>query len=351
MKILLTGGGTLGSVTPLLALVEVWREQKEQVDFMWVGTSHGPERTLVEQMYQIPFRTIATARLPRYPSIEWLLFPFRFVCACAQSIWILIRERPQVIIGAGGYTQVPLMIAGWFFRVSCFILQPDIDPLLSNRLVAGIVKRIFVAWQQSKRFFPAHKTDVVGNPVRPSLFHGSKERAHKRFGLDLHKPTLLVYGGGSGARWINASIRGILERLIKEMNVIHVTGVGKEGASQIPGYITRSLCEEELKDIYSLADVVVGRAGMGTITEVVALQKPTIFIPLNETQMHNAKMLGAAAVVLDEKMATADQLLLEIQKLIQNAELRERMAKQLPSLLLTDTASEIINQIKKTLHD
>ena len=368
-KISLTGGGTLGPVTPLFAIVEVWRALHEDVEFVWVGTTSGPERKLVEQMYDIPFHAIQAARLPRYFSREWFFFPFRFCMAFFQSVQLLHQEKPSAIIGAGGYTQVPLMMAGWLFRIPCFVLQPDVDPLLSNRLVAGFVQRIFVAWEKTTSAFPAHKTIVTGNPVRPSLLNGSKEQAIKFFNLDPEKQTLLVFGGGTGARWLNTQIEMIVGSLLEKMNVIHVTGVGKVSGKEVAAgsldrsddrfslrddgrlgtYVVKEILEEDMKDAYAVTDVVVGRAGMGTITEIIALHKSAILIPLHAAQQRNADALNGAALVLDQATTTTKDLCSHIQLLMQDADRQRLLTQQIATIFPTGNAQVLIDEIKKTL--
>jgi len=356
MKILMTGGGTLGPVTPLLAIVEEWRALREDTEFVWVGTKSGPERKIIEDLYHIPFHAIQVARIPRYISREWFLFPFRFCLAFFQSLQLLQQEKPTVIVGAGGYTQVPLMFAAQLFRVPCVVLQPDVDPLLSNRLVAGLAKRIFVAWKKTAIAFPAHKTMVTGNPVRSSLLNGSKERAMKQFDLNPDKPTLLVFGGGTGAMWLNAQLGKIIPSIIEKMNVIHVTGVGKgmeiskRKTGELGKYIVRETLEE-MNDVYAVADIVVGRAGMGTITEIVALKKPSILIPLHASQQHNADALEGAIVVLQQDTTTSEGLASAIINLMENTLGQRQFAEQLVDVLPTSHADLIIQEIKKTLHE
>src|SRR3989339_695947 len=301
ITVLLTGGGTMGPVTPLLALVETWRNKRTDVDFVWIGTPKGPERSFVER-YQIPFYTVPVARIPRYLSIEWLTFPFAFLCAFLKSIFFVVTLRPHVIVSAGGFTSVPVVFAGKLLLVPSWLHQQDVYPILTSLLLAPIVNKISVAFEQSYNSFLPEKTMLLGNPVRPSVLRGSKAEAMKAFALNPHKPTLLVFGGGTGATWINHAMQELASDLVLEMNVIHVTGKGKQiPLDSLQDYHQVEFLYEELADVYAVADLVVSRAGMGSITELSALSKPTIFIPLpNSAQELNLDPFEGCVRVVEQ---------------------------------------------------
>src|SRR3989339_1519603 len=147
-KILFAGGGTLGPVTPLLAVAEAWRKRDALVDMVWVGTPHGPEQEVVNKA-GIRFLTLLVARVPRYPTWEWIWLPFRFLFVLFQSVQLLRRERPDVIGSAGGYTAVPIVMAGWLLRIPAWIHQQDVPPALTNRIMAPFARWITVAWKIS----------------------------------------------------------------------------------------------------------------------------------------------------------------------------------------------------------
>ncbi len=358
MKILLAGGGTLGPVTPLLALVEAWRLRSEDVEFVFVGTPNGPERAIVQNQYHLPFFSILPVRFPRFVSLEWFLLPFQMIQALCEAWQLLRREKPDVIIGAGGFTQVPLVGVGWMLQIPSTVLQMDVSPLLSTRLSAPFVRKILVAWAQTAKSFPSNKTRVVGVPVRLSLKSGSRERAFSRFWLDATKRTLLVFGGGTGSLWINEQIAQISAQLKQEMNVIHIMGRGKGSASlnAESGYVAVEYVEEGMEDAYAAADLVVCRAGLGTISELSALHKPAIIIPLpHSAQEENARLLetDSAARVLLQSETTSEQLLDEIRTLINDDARCAGYAERMGQLLRTDVADEMIDMIEsvvKTKH-
>lgn len=349
MNILLTGGGTMGPVTPLLAIVEAWRKKTPNVEFLWVGTPSGPERELVER-YQIPYVSIPVARIPRYVSIEWLTFPFMFVAASVRASRIVRSFRPDLIASAGGYTSVPVVLAGWFSKIPSWLHQQDVEPIMTSRVLAPFVGLITIAFQQTLSAFPSAKTKLVGNPVRASLFDGSKEQAIKTFQLDASKPSVLVFGGGRGAAWLNQMIETILPQLLQTANVIHVTGKGKsiEQHQQL-GYYQAPFLSDDMKHAYAAADVVVSRAGMGAITELAALSMASILIPLpNSPQEKNVKALhGSVEVVTQDQEPTA--LLRIIEQLLANAPKRSLLADAMHNAVRTDHVADELVTLLETL--
>ncbi|MBI2475373.1 UDP-N-acetylglucosamine--N-acetylmuramyl-(pentapeptide) pyrophosphoryl-undecaprenol N-acetylglucosamine transferase [Candidatus Uhrbacteria bacterium] len=335
MLILLTGGGTLGSVTPLLAIVEAWRKRDASVEFVWIGTQSGPERKLVEEEYAIRFFQIPVARFPRYVSIELLFLPIQFLRALITSVKVITNERPNVVIGAGGFTQVPVILAAWVVRVKSITLQTDVKILLSTKIVSPFVSKVISAWDQ------------FGVPVRDTLSHGSKEKAIAYFHLDKNKPTVLVFGGGTGAEWLNEQIFEIAPQLCQKANVLHITGFRKRGElTSVSGYVVVESLGKEMADAYAVADLIVARAGMGTIAELSALRKPAILIPLpNSLQEDNAKALRDSARILDQENTTSEILLSEIRLLLDDPQAREQYSSRISSVLRTDVAGDIIDLI------
>jgi len=343
MKILLTGGGTLGSVTPLLAIVEAWRKRDATVEFVWIGTQNGQERKLVEEEYAIRFFQIPIARFPRYVSLEWLYLPIQFLRAIVKCTSIMRKEKPNVVIGAGGFTQVPVMIASWMMRVKSTALQTDVQILLSTKIVLPFVSYVIAAWEQTVNLKPS----FFGVPVRESLLRGSKEKAIAHFHLDKNKLTVLVFGGGTGASWLNEKIFEIAPQLCQKTNVLHLTGSGKRcELAPIAGYVVVESLGKEMADAYAVADLVVARAGMGTIAEISALRKPAILIPIpNSLQEDNASALQNSARILDQENTTSQVLLNEIRLLLDNPQARAQYSSRISSVLHTNIADDIIDLI------
>jgi UDP-N-acetylglucosamine--N-acetylmuramyl-(pentapeptide) pyrophosphoryl-undecaprenol N-acetylglucosamine transferase len=352
MKVLFAGGGTLGPVTPLLAVAQAWKKQDPGMSFVWAGTPQGPECAIVERE-NIPFFAIPVARFPRYFSLEWFRLPFVFLMAFWKSWFLLSRQKPDVIACAGGYTSVPVVIAGWFKGIPAWIHQPDLLPLLTNRLLAPFAKRITVAWPETANAFPSDKTFVLGNPVRPEVQEGSVKKAVEMFSLDASLPTVLVLGGGGGSQWINRMMEELVPRLLTCAQVIHQTGKGKEvKRPEAFGerYHVRELLTEEFPHALAVADFVLCRAGMGTLTELAACRKPAILIPLpdspQEANAKKAQEIGGALRV-NQKTATVADLWQAIKVLLDDQEQRQRLGERWGKLFATDVAQKMIEMLQE----
>ncbi len=354
MKVLFTGGGTLGPVTPLLAIAEAWKKHEKDLEIVWVGTRNGPEKDLVRsEQFGAEYFSLPKARLPRYPSIEWIALPFRLLLGFIISSFILGLKRPDVVISAGGYTSVPIVIAAALFRIPRIVHQQDVDPLLTNRLVRKFSTKMTVSWKETLPFFEKEQAQLVGNPVRESILNGSVSVARNAFGLRKTKLTVLVFGGGTGATWINDRMEEIAKPLSEKANVIHVTGKGKLSykLKKMRGdYHAVELLTDTFKDMYAVADVVVCRAGLGTITELSALKKAAIMIPLPKSpQESNIRVLGNAVVALEESSATAEDLLREIESLLDHPARRKTLGDRMHNILRTDSAGTFIDLAKQSI--
>lgn len=336
----------MGPVTPLLAVFEAWKHVDPDVQGVWAGTPHGPEgEVVVKQGMQ--FYALPVARFPRYLSVEWVLLPFRFVHALLVAVYVLIKERPQLIASAGGYTAVPVILMGRLFGRKVWVHQQDVDVILTNRLTAPFAHELTVAWEKNQKDL-GPKAQLIGNPVRPSVLKGDADKARKMFGIRNKKPMVLVFGGGSGATWINEKVGEIATELSKNANVIHLTGIGKQGVLEdVKHYHVREFLREEMADVLQLADVVVCRAGTGTIAELAGLAKASIIIPLpNSPQEDNAQMVEGASVVCHQATTTSEQLLNEILKLAKDEELRKELGKKMHAKLRADVADEFVDLLR-----
>ena len=329
MKILLTGGGTLGPVTPLLALVEYWRGTGKDLNLVWVGTVNGPEAQLITAK-DIRFISIASVKIPRYLTPYLLVVPFMGIYALIEAWNVLKKEQPDVIVSAGGYVSVPLVILGRLLGVKSWIHQQDIVPGLANKIMSKFAAKISVTFKDSVHAFPARKMEVTGNAVRASLTKGSREKALKKFGLSKDRKTLLVLGGGAGSTWVNKSVSAIAGELSKKWQVLHVAGRDKLD-TVLPAsehYSVEPMIGEGMDDAYAAADIVLCRAGLGTMTELAAIGKPAIVIPIPDThQEMNAFFLyeHQAAIILDQTETTPQVLLAAIKSVMDDEDVRIRL--------------------------
>ncbi len=287
MKILLTGGGTLGSVNPLIAIYEEAVRQGKRWEWFWVGTRDGVEKPFVESL-GISYEWVPGAKLRRYVSPYLAVDPLAFMAAFLRSILIIITVKPDVVVSAGSFVSVPVGWAAKLFGKKIVIHQQDIRPTLSNRLVSPVADRITVSFQKSLQDFPRQKTEWIGNPAREEVSLARPARAREKFKLQAEFPTLLVTGGSSGAEALNQWVWTHLAKLTERTNVVHLTGRGKSDASKThANYCQLELLEEDFYHALAASDLVVSRAGISTITELGYLGKAAIFIPMPNTHQED----------------------------------------------------------------
>lgn len=343
------GGGTLGPVTPLLALAETWLKVNPEAKLIFVGTPDGPEKDLVEKAGLV-FLSLPKAKLPRYLSREWLTFPLVFLSAFFRAGKILFKHKhgKELIVSAGGYTAVPMILAGWLLGFRSWIHQQDVCPLLSNKITAPFASLITVAWKESLSDFPPAKTKLVGNPIRSSFLSANRVTAQDFFSLDKNKPTVLVIGGGTGSAWLNKTLAEIGGELVKDANIIHLTGKNKmieELKNFGSDYHVFGLLTKEMSLAFAVADLIICRAGMGTITELAATRKPAIIIPLpNSPQENNAAILEQhqSAIVVNQNETNSDKLLFIIHFLLSDEPRRRMIGENIFNLLKTGVAKEMV---------
>jgi UDP-N-acetylglucosamine--N-acetylmuramyl-(pentapeptide) pyrophosphoryl-undecaprenol N-acetylglucosamine transferase len=351
--VLMTGGGTLGPVTPLLAVAAEWRRQDPGLQVSWVGTHRGPERQLIEaEKYQ--FFSLSVPKFDRHRKWKLIIAPFVLVYSCWRAWQLLSELKPNLIMSAGAYVSVPVVWMAWIKRIPVWIHQLDVLPGLANKLMAPFAKKISVTWSESATKFAVKKTSVVGAMARQFVRVGDARLARERFKLSAELPTVLVIGGGTGSANINEAMAAIGKDLSQITNVIHVTGHGKmlkELQSLADNYIAVEFLQTVLADAYALADVVVARAGMGTIAELAVIGKATILVPLPDShQLANTRAVTKreAAVVLE--MFTPQTLFQAIDNLLKSAEKRQRLAVNIRSLFPVEAEKTIVAGVKGLLN-
>lgn len=348
MKIILSGGGTIGSVSPLLAVAEELTSRYPQVEFLWIATHDGPEQRLVSR-YGIAIKTISSGKFRRYFSWQNWLDPFLVVIGFFQALSILIKNKPTVILSAGGYVAVPVVWAGWLLRIPSLIHQQDVRPGLANKLMAPAARLITLTFAQSQTAFPVKKTRVVGNPVRREILGGDRQAGYQWLGFLADLPVILVVGGGTGSRQLNELVATTVKQLTAFCQIIHVVGGRSTATIEHPRYRSFDFLDLELKNAYAVSDLVVCRAGMATLTEVAAVRKPTLVIPLPASHQvenamvfykHNAVALLANGVLAPETFVTA------IKDLLDNPAERERLSSNISQVLETTAAGRMVDYLK-----
>ncbi|MBM4253263.1 MAG: undecaprenyldiphospho-muramoylpentapeptide beta-N-acetylglucosaminyltransferase [Deltaproteobacteria bacterium] len=302
-RVCLTGGGTAGHVTPHFALLPAMRARGWTV--FYVGSA-GLEGKLVADQ-GIEFHAIATGKLRRYASWRNFVDLFKVGIGCLQAFWLLWRKKPDVLFSKGGFVAVPVAWAAWVLRIPVISHESDVTPGLANRLIKPVARKLLYTFPETSKYLSTN-AEQVGTPIRPELFAGDKIRGRQLCGFTRHDlPTILVMGGSQGAQRINDSLLAILPWLVERAMVVHLTGPGKGIGFIHPHYKSFEFVTSEMRDIYALADFVIGRAGANSLFEVLALRKPMLLIPLEQGSRGDQVINAASferqgwALVLREK--------------------------------------------------
>lgn len=353
MRILLAGGGTAGSVSPLLALAEEIRERDSRTEFLFVGTTtRHPEETLAKTL-GIPFETIPAGKWRRYTSIRNLTDPFRTLAGFRAARNIITRFRPTAVLTAGSFVAVPVSFAARRAGIPVFVHQQDLVPSLTNRLLSRSAAAITVTLEPSLQHFPRSKTFWTGNPVRRGILEGKAERILTAFPLQPGKPIILVMGGGTGARSLNEVVLKSLPDLLKACQIVHLTGLGRSPAPvEQPGYLQEQFVTKAMPDFLAAATLIICRAGMGTLSELAALGKPAIVVPMPDShQEANASFLleHRAAVVIRSEALDPETLISRVRELLNDEQRRRVLGTHLQNLFPANAAPRIVDLVERTL--
>jgi len=334
----------LGPVTPLLAVMRRMREMRPEIEFSWIGTPQGPEASLVEAE-GVAFHSLPVAKLARYPSKNWLTFPFDYLKALDAAKRILQHEKPSAVFSAGGFTQVPVIRAAAKIGIPCAVHQLDYAPLLSNKAVARQCRMLTSSFEYPSPQFGGVKAIRVSTPCRfANVPTPERAEAAEALGLDPDKATVFVTGGGTGALALNKAILEVMDELLGHAQILHLTGRGKMGeVVERPGFKTLEFLDETgMLNAYSASDVVVSRAGFGSLSEMAALSKPVIVVPLPRSpQEENARALTDAVSVVHQDLGFADTLKTQILKMLSDSQKRDKMGRNLHQRLQTDNGQEL----------
>jgi len=339
--IMLSGGGTGGSVTPLLALADYLRQADSVAyDFIFVGTGSGPEKYLVESS-NILFLSILAGKWRRYFSIRNFFDIFKIIYAFFQSLHLLSQRRPDLLISAGGFVSVPLAYAACFWGIPVLVHQQDIRAGLANKLMARVAAQVTVTFEKSVTDYGV-KAKWVGNPTSDSPI--LELNLKSKYNLDGTKPLLLVAGGGTGSVFINWLVRDSLEELLSFCQIVHISGRGKlAGLEARPGYVPLPfVAHADFLSLLKKSQVLVSRCGLGVLTEISTLGSSAILIPMpNSHQEDNAAIFAEkkAALVLPEAGLSTDIFVSQVKNLMKNKELHNRLCSSVSSVIKSANAS------------
>ena len=337
MKIVFTGGGTAGHVMPNIALIN--RLKAEGWEISYIGSKTGMEKGLIEALGDVPYYGVSTGKLRRY--FDWKNFtdPFRVINGFLEARRALKKIKPDIVFSKGGFVSVPVVLGAARMgkkRPHIIAHESDYTPGLANRIAGRYADTVCCTFEDTVKTVKHGRPVFTGTPIRPELFEGSREKGLAFAGLSGEKPVLFIMGGSSGAVRVNLLVRSALDRLLPVYDIIHLCGKKNvdESAAR-PGYVQYEYISEQLADLLAAADVVISRAGANAVFELMALNKPTVFIPLGLDASRGDQILNAKycerkgyALRLDQNTATADSLADAVNHLYENRlEISAEMAK------------------------
>lgn len=353
-RIVLTGGGTAGHVTPNIALIPKLKEKGYDVHY--IGSYDGIEKKLIEDI-GIPYYGIATGKLRRYFSLKNFTDPFKVVKGLSEAKSLMDKIKPDIVFSKGGFVAVPVILAAKSRKIPCIIHESDMTPGLANKIAIPKATKVCCNFPETLDKLPEGKAVVTGTPIRKELFEGDAAKAMAFCGFKDTKPTLLVIGGSTGSVRINEAIWACLDDLTKDYNIIHLCGKGKTNQqyNNVSGYVQYEYIKQELCDMLALADIVVSRAGANVICELLALRKPSVLIPLSleasrGDQILNAKSFdksGYAKLLMEEDVNNTS-LLEAVNDVYKN---KETYIKAMENSNATDAITTIVDLLEETINN
>ena len=353
-KIVLTGGGTAGHVTPNIALLPALRQ--EGYDIHYIGSYDGIEKKLIED-FEIPYYGISTGKLRRYFDVKNFTDPVRVLKGYSEAKKIMKNIRPDVVFSKGGFVSVPVVRAAHALGIPCIIHESDMTPGLANKLCIPVASKVCCNFPETLKLLPEDKAVLTGSPIREELKKGNKISALDLCGFTASKPVIMVIGGSLGAAAINKTVREALPQLLKDFQIIHICGKEKVDnlLLNVPGYKQFEYVKAELKDFFALADLVISRAGANAICELLALQKPNVLIPLSAQSSRGDQILNAHSfesqgfsVVIDEDDLIASVLVEKVHEVFCS---RQTYIDAMAKSSQTDSIRTIVKLINEAINE
>ena len=352
-KIVLTGGGTLGHVTPHLALIPRLKEAGYEIHY--IGTENGMEAPKMRAVEGITYHAVKSGKLRRYHDWKNFTDPFRVIAGAFQSARLMGKIKPDVVFSKGGFVAVPVVFGAWLHRIPVLCHESDLTPGLANKLCKPFATRFATTFPECAEALGSN-AEMTGTPLRPELFHGDKEKGLSLLGFDGQKPILLMMGGSSGAQSVNACLRKAIPELTPDFDVAHICGKGNLDAELegTPGYKQIEFLDADLPDVLACTDLVLSRAGANALCEFQALGRPMLLIPYPKgasrgDQILNAKSLekrGLCRVLLQENM-TPETMVKEIRETWAERDTLTEALKNAPPANGTERVLQMIEEIRK----
>lgn len=349
-KIVLTGGGTAGHVTPNIALLPSLLEAGYEVAYM--GSYQGIEKRLIAD-FDIPYTGISTGKFRRYLDAKNLTDPFRVIKGFAEARKYLKAFKPDVVFSKGGFVSVPVVRAAASLNIPCIIHESDMTPGLANKLCIPVASKVCCNFPETIKYVPDGKAVLTGSPIRAELAQGNKLAGLEMCGFSSNKPVIMVIGGSLGASNVNKEVRAALPKLLEDFQVVHICGKDKIDNLLLntEGYKQFEYVKAELKDLFAMADMVISRAGANAICELLALKKPNILIPLPASSSRGDQIMNAASfeaqgfsIVINEDDLTTRLLVDKVHELYFN---RQNYVSAMNKSTQTDSISSIMRLINE----
>ena len=348
-KIIMTGGGSAGHVTPNLALVPTLRTLDYEVKY--IGSKDGIEKEIINKE-GIPYYEISSGKLRRYFDLKNFTDPFKVIIGIKDAYNVLKKEKPNIVFSKGGFVTVPVVIAAKLRGIPIVCHESDMTPGLANRLTIPYTTKLCVTFPESLKNVKGGKGVLTGTPIRKELLKGSREKGRRFLNFDDMKPVMMVIGGSLGSKAINGTIRESLNEITNKYNVVHICGNGNldESLKDVKGYKQFEFIREELPDVMAVADIVVSRAGANSIFELLALKKPNLLIPLSRNSSRGDQILNAASfeksgysMVIQEEDLKKESLLKALDELNKN---RVKYIKNMDNSTIGNGVDAIISVIR-----
>lgn len=323
-KIILTGGGTAGHVTPNLALIPSLKELNYEIHY--IGSYQGIEKKLIEEA-GIPYEGISSGKLRRYFDIKNFSDPLRVIKGYGEALKLMKKYKPDVVFSKGGFVAVPVVLAAKHYRIPVIIHESDMTPGLANKLCIPYAKKVCCNFPETLSYLPDGKAILTGSPIRAELLQGERLAGLQYAHLSADLPVILVVGGSLGSVVVNTAVRKVLPQLLTAFQVVHICGKNNldENLIGIKGYVQYEYVDAPLKHLLAAADLVISRAGANSICEILALRTPNILIPLSAAASRGDQILNAGSfqkqgfsTVIEEEALTTDTLYQAIMETYQN---------------------------------
>lgn len=352
-KIVLTGGGTAGHVSPNLALIPHLLQAGYEIDY--IGTEKGIEREMISRVPQVHYHAVKSGKLRRYFSWQNFTDPFRVLAGAVQSARLMGKLKPDVVFSKGGFVSVPVVFGAWLHRIPVVCHESDLTPGLANKLCRPFARKFATTFPECADALGA-KAEMTGTPLRPELFRGSRARGLALLGFTGEKPVLLMMGGSLGAQSVNKVLREALPELLKRFDLCHICGKGnlEPALEGTQGYRQLEFADKELPDLLATADLVLSRAGSNALCEFQALGKPMLLVPYPKgasrgDQILNAQSLekrGLCHVLLQEQLTRAS-LIAALERLWADREQLVAALRDAPAADGTKRVLEMIEEVQQ----